>query len=120
MVERIPDLPGDALGFSAKGTVTASDYEQTIVPAVEEAFARGRKVRFLYHLGPAFTSFDAAAVWDDTVLGLKHFGSWERIAVVTDADWLRAAVQVFGLVIPGQVRVFRDSELAEAKRWVAE
>jgi len=119
MVERIPGLPENVLGFKAKGRVTAGDYESQIIPAVEEQFARHHKVRFLYHLGAEFTGFDAAAAWDDTKLGLKHLAGWERMAVVTDVEWIRVALRAFGLAIPGHVRVFHDRELDDAKRWVA-
>ena len=54
MVERIPGLPDNVLGFTAKGTVTANDYESTIIPAVEALFSRQGRVRFLYHLGEDF------------------------------------------------------------------
>jgi hypothetical protein len=120
MIEPIPGLPENAIGFEAKGTVTDSDYKSVIIPAVEALFARRSKVRFLYHLGDGFSGFDAGAAWDDTRLGLKHLSGWERMAVVSDVEWIRAAVKIFGLAIPGQVRVFRNSELAEAKRWIAE
>ena len=120
MVKQIPDLPDNVLGFAAKGTVTASDYETVIIPAVEALFSRHRKVRFLYHLGEEFSGFEAAAMWDDTKLGLKHLSGWERMAVVSDVEWIRAAIKLFGLAIPGHVRVFRNSEFAEAKRWITE
>ena len=80
----IPDLPDDVLGFTAKGKVTANDYEAVIIPAVEALFSRQSKVRFLYHLGEDFTGFEAAAVWDDMKLGLKHLAGWERVALVSD------------------------------------
>ena len=118
MVEQIPNLPDNVLGFTAKGTVTANDYDSVIIPAVEALFSRQGKVRFLYHLGQDFSGFEAAAMWDDTKLGLKHLGGWERMAVVSDVEWVRAAVKIFGLAIPGHVRVFHNAELAEAIRWV--
>jgi hypothetical protein len=120
MIEEIPDLPDNVIGFTAKGTVTAKDYESVIIPVVESFFSEGSKVRFLYHLGEDFTGFEAAAVWDDTKLGLKHLAGWERLAVVTDVEWIRAAIKVFGFAIPGHVRVFHNRELAEATRWIAE
>jgi hypothetical protein len=120
MVEQIPDLPQHVLGFTAKGTVTANDYESVIIPAVESLLSRQSKVRFLYHLGEDFSGFEAAAVWDDAKLGLKHLGGWERMAVVSDVEWIRSAVRIFGIAIPGQVRVFHNRELAEAKRWITE
>jgi hypothetical protein len=120
MIETIPDLPERVLGFTAKGTVTADDYESIIVPAVEARFDRQDKVRLLYHLGEDFSGFEAAAMWDDTKVGLKHLTGWERIAVVSDVEWIRAGMKVFGFVMPGHVRVFHNRELAEAKRWISE
>jgi hypothetical protein len=120
MVEKIPDLPDNVLGFTAKGTVTANDYESVIIPAVEEMFSRQKKVRFLYHLGEDFSGIEAAAAWDDARLGLKHLTGWEKLALVSDVDWIRWAVKIFGLAIPGHVRVFHNRDLAEAKRWISD
>jgi SpoIIAA-like len=120
MVEKIPNLPDNVLGFTAKGTVTANDYESVIIPAVEALFSRHHKVRFLYHLGEDFSGFEFAAMWDDTKLGLRHLKGWERMAVVSDVEWIRGAIRVFGLAIPGHVRVFHNSELSEATRWISE
>ena len=120
MVEKIPGLPDNVLGFTAKGTVTANDYESVIIPAVEALFSRQNKVRFLYHLGKDFTGFEAAAMWDDAKLGMKHLAGWEKVALVSDTEWIRAAVKIFGLAIPGQVRVFPNRELAAATRWISE
>jgi hypothetical protein len=120
MVENIPDLPENVLGFTARGTVTANDYEAVIIPAVEAMFARQGKVRFLYHLGEDFSGIEAAAAWDDAKLGLKHLTGWEKMAVVSDVAWIRWSVRIFGLAMPGHVRVFANSELAEAKRWISE
>ena len=120
MIEKMSDMPENVLGFNATGTVKASDYKSVLIPAVEEMFARLSKVRLLYFLGPDFSGFEAAAMWDDTKLGLKHLTGWEKVALVTDIEWIRLALRVFGLVIPGHVRVFHNGELAEAKRWISE
>lgn len=118
MVERIPGLPDHVLGFSAKGTVTADDYESILIPAVEGVLAHEKKVRFLYHLGEDFEGFEAAALWDDAKLGLAHLSEWEKLAVVSDVEWIRVALKVFGIAIPAHVRVFHNAELDEAVRWV--
>lgn len=120
MVERIPDLPPDVLGFTAKGHVTADDYESVIIPAVEEALARHSKVCFLYHLGADFEGFDLGALWDDAKLGMKHLSGWEKLAIVSDVEWIRTALRVLRFAIPAEARLFHDRELAEAKQWIAE
>jgi len=59
-------------------------------------------------------------VWDDTKLGMKHLAGWEKLAIVSDVEWVRAAIKVFGLAMPAQVRAFHNDEMAAAKQWVAE
>jgi hypothetical protein len=50
-------------------------------------------------------------------VGLKHRSAWERLAVVTDKDWIRHGVAAFAWVIPGEIRVFDPGELENAKPW---
>ena len=119
MIEPIPGLPDNAIGFTASGTVTAEDYEQHIIPAVDALVASAGKVRFLYHLGAEFESFDLGAAWDDARLGLRHMLDWEKIAVVTDKEWISNTVRVFGVIMPGEVRVFGNQDLDKAKVWIA-
>ncbi|HKJ82848.1 MAG TPA: STAS/SEC14 domain-containing protein [Mariprofundaceae bacterium] len=118
MIERISDLPEYVLGFRASGTITAEDYESVVIPAVEEMFSRQQRIRLLYHLGEEVEGFEAAAMWDDTKLGLKHFSGWERLAIVSDIAWLRVVIKAFGLTMPGQVRIFHNDEMPKAVRWI--
>ena len=50
-------------------------------------------------------------MWDDTKLGLKHLAGWEKMALVSDVEWVRAAVKVFGLAIPGRFACFITGSL---------
>jgi hypothetical protein len=63
---------------------------------------------------------DHDAMWDDTKLGLKTFSSYDRMAVVTDATWVRRSVKAFGWLIPGEVRVFHTDGLATARTWITD
>jgi hypothetical protein len=116
----IPDLPATVVGVEAHENVTAEDYEKVLIPAVEaaEAASSDGKVRMLYVLGREFPDFSAAAAWEDTKLGLGRFRHWERIAVVSDADWLRRTIHALGWAMPGEVRVFESDDLDEARAWV--
>jgi hypothetical protein len=120
MIKMLTGLPDNVVGFSAHGTVTAKDYEQHIVPAVEEVLVKHDKVRLLYQLGSGFDGFDVGAMWEDTKIGLSHLAAWERIAVVTDVDWIRMATKAFGFAMPGEVRVFSNAELDAARDWLTD
>lgn len=84
MLQVIPNLPEQVVGVTAAGQVTADDFAFVVVPAVQAALRKFDSIRFLYHLGPAFTGFTAGAMWDDMKVGLGHLRSWKRVAVVTD------------------------------------
>ncbi len=44
----------------------------------------------------------------------------ERIAVVTDVDWILNTVKAFGFMLPCEVRVFDYALLHEARGWISE
>lgn len=119
MITQIENLPEGVLGFEVSGTVTSADYETVIVPAVTAAASEGKKLKLLYHIAPGFDKYELAALWEDARVGLKHFTAWEKVAVVTDVQWINAAVSVFGFMVPGQVKVFAEKELEVAKSWLA-
>ena len=119
MLTLIEDLPEGVVGVEAHGKVTAEEYDEVLVPAVEAARAKDGRVRLLYVLGHSLPDYTAGAAWEDTKLGLGHLGSWERIAIVGDVDWLHHAVHGLGWLMPGEIKVFRLAELDAAREWVA-
>lgn len=120
MMNLIEGLPDNVLGFEVTGTVTGKDYEDILVPAVERQLAESDKIRLLYHLGGGFEKFDLGAMWEDAKVGLQHLTAWEKIAVVTDVDWVCSSVKVFGFALPAEVRTFSNDGLEEAKDWLSE
>ncbi len=120
MIEVMTDLPERVLGLKASGEVTAEDYRTVLVPAVEKQLTRHKKVRLLYVLGDEFKGYSGGAAWEDAKVGMKHLTSFERIAVVTDVDWIEKMVRAFGFALPGEVRVFDDDDLENARQWISE
>jgi hypothetical protein len=114
------DLPDNVLGLRASGEVTGNDYTTVLVPALEEKLTRFKKARLLYVLGDEFKGYTGGAAWEDAKVGMKHFTAFERLAVVTDIDWIENATKAFGFMFPGEVRVFEDDDLEEARQWVSE
>ncbi len=119
MLDRITDLPGNVVGIVAKGKLTKDDYEKVLIPAVDQALQDHEKIRLLYVLGGEFDGLTAGAVWDDTKVGFSHITKWEKIAVVTDKDWVRHSIDIFGYLMPGEVKGFTADEESMARTWVA-
>lgn len=121
MLERITDVAEGVVGLRASGEVTGDDYKEILIPAVEAALEGGQKVRLLYVLADDVKGMGltAGAAWQDTKVGLGHYNRWEKVAVVSGKDWLRHSVDIFGYLIPGEVKAFALDEEAEARAWVS-
>jgi SpoIIAA-like len=118
MIEQLQGFPGDVVGFLCKGFVTRRDYEDVLVPAVEQALKTHDKLRLYYEIDPEFTGIEPSAMWEDFKVGMEHLLRWERIAVVTDIDWIAHTMRAFGFMMPGAVRVFPLKGAAEARKWL--
>jgi hypothetical protein len=116
-------MPAGTLGFRIVGRLKREDYVDTLVPPLHDAVDAGRSVRVLYLIEPGL-HMEPAAVWEDIKLegqlGIRHRDAWERIAVVTDQDWLWKAFDLFAWMVPGEMKLFRQEELDGAKAWLAE
>lgn len=119
MIRVIDGLPDNVLGVEATGKVTDEDYERVLAPAVEEKIAAHGKIRYVYVLGEEFEGWTLGGLWEDAKLGGGELGKWEKIAVVTDKDWIQHTVKGFGWMIPGEVKVFPVAELDDATAWAS-
>ena len=108
----------DVVAVRGTGLVTADDYRTILNPAIAAATADGRKVRLYLEFGEGFEGYDTSAMLADSTFGAGHLGSFERVAIVTDADWLRRAIHLFGGLIPGELSLFSTSEGAQARDWI--
>ncbi len=50
----------------------------------------------------------------------RHTTSFDRVAVVSDEDWMRPALRALSFLLPGKARGFHVHELAAAKTWLAD
>lgn len=114
----IEGLPDDVLGVEVSGAVSARDYTEILIPAVEAKLGNHRRIKLLYHVTPEFKSFSPGAMWNDARVGMMNFSKFNRIALVADQDWMRNAVRLFAPLIPGEVRVFLEDEMETATAWI--
>jgi SpoIIAA-like len=121
-VARIPDLPDGVLGFRLSGKLTRDDYHDDLARPILDALEGGGRLNLLIEIADDFSGLDTGALWEDVKavgsIGLKHRTAWERSALVTDKDWIRHGVSVFGWLSPGELRVFEPADLPAATVWV--
>jgi SpoIIAA-like len=123
LIENITDLPPGTLGFRGSGKVTSDDYRQ-MMEQIYATLERGEKLNIYFELADDFDGLDLGALWQDMKaagsVGLKHRSSWERMALVTNQDWIRHGTSAFGWLAPGELRLFEPSERDKARAWLAE
>lgn len=118
MIRLLEGLPDNVVGAEAVGRIEVDDYRDVLEPAISAALARHEKLRLLYVLGEEFTGYSAEAAWEDTKLGIGHWGAWERIAIVTDRSRVSDAVKALGWMLPGEVSVFDVDARDDARAWI--
>ncbi|MCB1313381.1 MAG: STAS/SEC14 domain-containing protein [Sedimentitalea sp.] len=120
MIEVTPGRAEASIDVRMTGKLTAKDYEDVLAPALQAALETHDRVKVLVQIGPGFDGFEAGALWSDAKLGLSHWRGFDRVAVVTDVDWIEHTMKIFGFAMPCPVRVFDLDEVDEARRWLGE
>jgi hypothetical protein len=116
MIQVMANMPVGTIGLRASGRVSVEDYRDVLVPTIDAAMEQG-KVRLLYVLEDE-AGYKPGAVWADTKMWFKNLKGWERVAIVSDVDWLENAVEVFGWLMPGEVQVFESDDVRDANQWL--
>jgi hypothetical protein len=120
MLRRMTDMPAGTIGFEAVGEVEDDDWEEAVEPVLRREIADGRDVRLLYVLGPQARDVEGDAMSADAKFRARHATSFERVAVVSDEDWMRPALRALSFLLPGKARGFHVRELDAAKTWLAD
>lgn len=120
MIEILKGFPSNVVAIACHGEVTKKDYDDVLIPAVEKALQTHDKIRMLYEVGTDFTGYDAGAALEDFKTGMEHFSRWDRIAVVTDVEWMAASLKIFGVFLPGTIRVYPTADAAKARLWITQ
>jgi len=119
LIERLDHFPHNVLAFVCRGLVSRADHDSVLVPAAMKAPESQEEVRLYYETAADFAGFEVGAVWEDFKVGMVRLPRWERIAVVTDIEWIKHPVRLFSFLIPGAVRLFPLPEAAKAREWIA-
>ena len=119
MIKHLTDFPDKVVAFRCTGQVTKADYDKILVPIVLEKLRSHNKIRLYYETGEDFAGFDPGAMWEDFKVGVEHLTRWEKVAVVTDTDWISKAVHFFAFLVPATTKLFSRAEAAQARAWIS-
>lgn len=120
MIEILTGMPANVIGVHVTGKLTAEDYEQVLIPALEKQLEAGDGLRVVIRFGgDDDLRLTPGAIWDDFKLGLGQARNWKRLAIVSDSEALAKAMHLIGWMFPGEAKTFTEAELESAKSWAA-
>ena len=119
MIEQLTEFPDNVAAFRCAGQVTKDDYIKVLVPAILGKLRTHDRVRVYYETAADFSGFEPGAMWEDFKVGVEHLTRWDKVAVVTDVDWIGKAVRFFAFLMPATTKLFSRAEVAQARAWIA-
>jgi len=119
MTDEIEILASDRLlEVRLTGKLTKEFYER-FAPAVEKQIAEHGKLRILLVMHD-FHGWTAGALWEDIKFDMKHWRDIERLAMVGETKWEQGMATFCKPFTKATVRYFDQSQLDEARKWIAE
>jgi hypothetical protein len=107
---------GKVLEVQVSGKLDHKDYE-SFVPEFERLSEQHGKIRVLFDMVD-FHGWEAAAIWDDLRLGVKHHSDIEMLAMVGDKKWEEWMSEFCRPFTSAQIRYFDHGAIDEARGWL--
>lgn len=117
MIE-VVEQDGNIVHLKANGKLSNDDYQQVLIPRLEQVIKEHGKARVILAMGEEFHGWELAAMWDDAKFGMQHRRDFEKLAVVGGSKWVEWATKIGALIIPCEVKTFASSQLADARSWI--
>lgn len=118
MIEIVDGFPEGVIAIAARQHVIATDYDNALIPLVEEALETRHKIRLYYELDKEFSGLGVGSILKYFISWTRYLFHWERIAVVTSSVWVWMGMSVFRLLMPGRFRIFTAGHAADAQGWI--
>jgi hypothetical protein len=119
MVQLLTDLPPHVAAYKASGAISKEEYEQVVMARVDEVALKYGRINFLVLLETGMENYSIGAFIDYIKVSFEHFTKWNRMAIITDQQWVRRAYDVLSHVVHGEIRTYELKDFSAAKEWVS-
>jgi hypothetical protein len=116
MTISITPIGAGGLELDIHGRMQTTDFDE-FVPRAEEIIREHGSIGLLVHVGE-IDDWTPHALWEDLHLDPRHYNDVFRLAIVGEdpgQDWIPVISRPF---TTADVQFYRESELADARRWV--
>jgi hypothetical protein len=117
MIELLEGYDDKVVAMRITGRVTRSDYQSVFMPAAEAAMQRHEKIRVLVEMADD-VEMTPGLMMQDAIFGTRHLLSWEKIAIVTDAEIIQKVAPFFLSLMPFRSHIFSSAQADQARQWI--
>lgn len=117
MIEILGGFPDAVAAYGCHGRLTKADYE-LVLDDIEDRLARHDRLSMYCEVGADYAGSGADADWQHWQSSFSSWFHWDRGAIVTDVAWMGWATKFFGLLVPGDWRVYPTADAAAAREWI--
>jgi hypothetical protein len=118
MITILPESDGALMCIKLSGKLTDAEYKN-LIPQVESIIEEFGKIKFYINMLD-FDGWEWRVAWDDFAFGIKHWNSFEKLAIVGDTRWVELAALVGAKITKADVKFFGSSQESEALTWVVD
>lgn len=111
-------INGNCVDVTVRGKLEKRDYE-AFVPEIESVIEEHGEIRILFQMID-FHGWSIGAAWEDVKFGMHHFNDVDRIAMVGDKKWEHGLAILCKPFTLAKVRYFDETDLEQARQWLAE
>ena len=107
---------GKVYSLHAEGVLRDADYE-ALTPKLDALIEKHGALRLMCDISDV-EGMEPKALWDDFVLGVRHWNDFERVAVVGDARWQEVMTKAGDTLTRGEMHYFDVGEKGNAMNWL--
>jgi hypothetical protein len=117
MLQIMPESQEYTLGVKVTDKFTNRDYQEFLIPRLEDLIKEHGRVRVLLYFDGDFQGWELEAIRSEP-FGLEHKDDFQKIAVVGGSWWLSLEMKLLTPFMAGEVRNFPREELPAAWTWL--
>lgn len=103
---------------NVSGKLTVADYQDTIIPKLDELIAAYGKASALVEMGSNFNGWELKAICMDVNYGFKHRKDFLKLAIVNAPCYVKCLVKMVSCLVTAEVKAFAAIDRDSALEWI--
>ncbi|MDM8176486.1 MULTISPECIES: STAS/SEC14 domain-containing protein [Olivibacter] len=119
MLALMDNFPPHVVAYRAQGKVNGEEYKEIVVQRIAEVAKAYPQINFIVLLETGFEDYSLQALLEYIKVSFEHFSKWNRMAIVSDQQWVRKIYDILSPLVHGEIRTYRLEDQQIACEWVS-